>query len=155
MCTHVRSHVRIYIHVYEKKEREKQLEVGWSLHRRVWGRTMGDFARPNIHCAPTSGGILFVSKAHYEHVQHFTSLCSTDWVEWSGRRQSNRWQCLTSFYQWRDKSTWPPHASWSLNFKPSHGSFHTMLLNADGVLLLFCGWAQWLSDWIPPGSKLP
>jgi len=31
---------------------------------------------PNIHYAPTSGGTL--SKAHYEHMQHFTSLCGAD-----------------------------------------------------------------------------
>ena len=33
---------------------------------------------PNLHFAPTSGGIL--SKAHCEHVQHCASLCSVDWV---------------------------------------------------------------------------
>jgi len=36
----------------------------------------GELASSNTHCAPTSGGTL--GKEHYEHVQHFASLCSVD-----------------------------------------------------------------------------
>ena len=113
------------------------MKVGRSLHRRVWGRTMGDFACPNIHCAPTSGGIL--SKAQYEHVSTWPACAVlTELNDQEGVKAIADSAGLPSTSE--ETKVLDPHMPPEvLNFKPSHGSLHTMLLNTDGVLLLFCG----------------
>ena len=98
--------------------------MGLTHHRWVWG-WQGGALPPQISTVPPRVVVLYVSTLWT--LQHFASLCSADWVEGSGLHQSDHRLCWTSFYQRREigicllmPPSCPPHAPWSLKFKPSH-----------------------------------
>ena len=77
----------------------------------------GGFAPSNIHCAPTSGGTL------RKHTMNTAALCQPVQcrLSWGIRTASKRSPTMLDFLLPAKRNRYlPPHAPWSLNFKPSH-----------------------------------
>ena len=75
----------------------------------------------NIHCAPTSGGTLSI--AHYEHVQHFTSLCSAELRDQMALKRSQT-TCMLDFLLPAKRQRYLAHSCplEVSHFKPTHAS---------------------------------